>query len=184
MYPSPPHLPPSLFALQGDALLCLSPSWLSRASSSLLVHKAVTFDLGGRTFLSNFNPPRKVTYFLSCDPWADEDMTRETDCPAGGSGTLGRCWRDVLVTRVLLQKANIMCPPTLALLMPPGQMGIEEGRTGGVEVVHLEMGVEEVNSVRNKVESFLESDGLMQSDRVRIVCPAFLGFGVLSVIDP
>ena len=110
-------------------------------------------------------------------------MTRETDCPAGGSGTLGRCWRDVLVTRVLLQKANIMCPPTLALLMPPGQMGIEEGRTGGVEVVHLEMGVEEVNSVRNKVESFLDSDGFMQSDRVRIVCPACLGFG-LSVIDP
>ncbi|XP_067104329.1 carnosine synthase 1-like [Osmerus mordax] len=154
----------------GDALLCLSPSWLSHASSSLLVNKAVTFDLGGRTFLSNFNPPRKVTYFLSCDPWAEEDMTRETDCPAGGSGTLGRCWRDVLVTRVLLQKANIMCPPTLALLMPPGQMGIEEGRTGGVEVVHLEMGVEEVNSVRFKVESFLESDSFMQSDRVVLRC--------------
>ncbi|XP_038867865.1 carnosine synthase 1-like [Salvelinus namaycush] len=154
----------------GDALLCLCPSWLSR-SSSLLVHKAVTFDLGGRTFLSNFNPPRKVTYFLSSDPWAKEEMTRETDCPSGGSGALGQFWGNVLTTRVLLQKAKIHCPPTLALLLPPGQMRLEEGRTGGVEVVHLEMGAEEgMNSVRNKVDSFLESENMRGSERVVLRC--------------
>uniref|UniRef100_A0A4W5L5I2 ATP-grasp domain-containing protein n=1 Tax=Hucho hucho TaxID=62062 RepID=A0A4W5L5I2_9TELE len=152
-----------------DALLCLCPSWLSRSSSSLLVHKAVTFDLGGRTFLSNFNPPRRVTYFLSSDPWAEEEMTRETDCPSGGSGALSRFWGNVLTTRVLLQKAKIHCPPTLALLLPPGQMELEEGKTGGVEVVHLEMGAEEgMNSVRNKVDSFLESENMRGSER--LVC--------------
>ncbi|XP_045064045.1 carnosine synthase 1-like isoform X1 [Coregonus clupeaformis] len=155
----------------GDALLCLSPSWLSHSSPSLLVHKAVTFDLGGRTFLSNFNPPRRVTYFLSCDPWAEEEVTRETDCPSGGSGALGRFWGDVLTTRVLLQKAKIHCPPTLALLLPPGQMGLEEGRTGGVEVVHLEMGAEGgMNSVRNKVDSFLESEDMKGSESVVLRC--------------
>eukprot|EP00063_Salmo_salar_P093161 XP_014067996.1 PREDICTED: carnosine synthase 1-like [Salmo salar] len=155
----------------GDALLCLCPSWLSRSSSSLLVHKAVTFDLGGRTFLSNFNPPRRVTYFLSSDPWAKEEMTRETDCPSGGSGALGQFWGNVLTTRVLLQKAKIHCPPTLALLLPPGQMRLEEGRTGGVEVVHLEMGAEEgMNSVRNKVDTFLESENMRGSERVVLRC--------------
>ncbi|XP_042181755.1 carnosine synthase 1-like [Oncorhynchus tshawytscha] len=154
----------------GDALLCLCPSWLSR-SSSLLVHKAVTFDLGGRTYLSNFNPPRRVTYFLSSDPWAKEEMTRETDCPSGGSGALGQFWGNVLTTRVLLQKAKIHCPPTLALLLPPGQMRLEEGRTGGVEVVHLEMGAEEgMNSVRNKVDTFLESENMRGSERVVLRC--------------
>uniref|UniRef100_A0A673W1Q8 Carnosine synthase 1-like n=1 Tax=Salmo trutta TaxID=8032 RepID=A0A673W1Q8_SALTR len=142
-----------------------------RSSSSLLVHKAVTFDLGGRTFLSNFNPPRRVTYFLSSDPWAKEEMTRETDCPSGGSGALGQFWGNVLTTRVLLQKAKIHCPPTLALLLPPGQMRLEEGRTGGVEVVHLEMGAEEgMNSVRNKVDTFLESENMRGSERVCPVC--------------
>ncbi|KAJ8015335.1 hypothetical protein DPEC_G00025050 [Dallia pectoralis] len=155
----------------GDALLCLSPSWLTRSSSSLLVHKAVMFDLGGRTFLSNFDPPRRVTYFLSCEPWAKGEVSRETDCPSGGSGPLGQFWGDVLNTRVLLQKAKIHCPPTLALLMPPGQMGLGEGRTGGVKVVHLEIGVEEwKNSIQNEVDAFLESEDVGGSERVVLRC--------------
>ncbi|KAL0974050.1 hypothetical protein UPYG_G00214750 [Umbra pygmaea] len=155
----------------GDALLCLSPSWLSRSSSSLLVHKAVVFDLGGRTFLSNFNPPRMVTYFLSCEPWAEGEVSRETDCPSGGSGLLGQFWGDVLNTRVLLQKAKIHCPPTLAFLLPPGQVGLSEGTVGGVKVVHLEMGGEEwKNSIRNEVDAFLDSDRARGAERVVLRC--------------
>ncbi|KAM6953632.1 carnosine synthase 1-like [Aplochiton taeniatus] len=155
----------------GDALLCLSPSWLSRSSSALMVHRAVTFDLGGRTFLSSFNPPRKVTYFLSCDPWVKEEVTRGSDCPMGGSGSLEQFWGDVLSTRVRMNKAKIHCPATLAFLIPAGQTGVEEGKTGGVEVVHLEMGMEDyMNSIKNKVDSFLESEALRRSDRVVLRC--------------
>ncbi|XP_071758193.2 carnosine synthase 1-like [Centroberyx gerrardi] len=155
----------------GDALLCLSPSWLSCSSSSLLVHKAVTFDLGGRTFLTSFNPPRAVTYFLSCDPYSAEEVTREADCPMGTSGSLGKFWGDVLTARFLLQKAKIHTPPTLALLVPSGHTMLEEGTVGVLELVHLGATVkDDLNSIRNKVDSFLESEALRHSDKVVLRC--------------
>ncbi|XP_030223547.1 carnosine synthase 1 isoform X2 [Gadus morhua] len=153
---------------QGDALLCLSPSWLSRSSSSsLLVHKAVTFDLGGRTFISNFSPPRKVTYFLSCDPYSNEEVTFETDCPIGSSGPLGRFWGDVLTSRVLLQKASLNTPPTLALLNPSADTPLEEGVVGAVELVLLGKTLKSnLDLIRNKVFSFLESKAVRHADKV------------------
>ncbi|XP_059918402.1 carnosine synthase 1-like [Gadus macrocephalus] len=153
---------------QGDALLCLSPSWLSRSSSSsLLVHKAVTFDLGGRTFISSFSPPRKVTYFLSCDPYSNEEVTFETDCPIGSSGPLGRFWGDVLTSRVLLQKASLNTPPTLALLNPSADTPLEEGVVGAVELVLLGKTLKSnLDLIRNKVFSFLESKAVRHADKV------------------
>lgn len=164
--------------LPGDALLCFSPSWLSCSSSSLLVHKAVTFDLGGRTFLTSFNPPRVVTYFLSCDPFSAEEVTRGVDCPMGTSGSLGKFWGDVLTSRFLLEKAKIHTPTTLALLMPSGQTNLEEGTMGGLELVHLATTVkDDLNSIRNKVDSFLDSEAMRLSDKV---CPILLSYHFLS----
>ncbi|KAM4621856.1 carnosine synthase 1-like [Polymixia lowei] len=155
----------------GDALLCLSPSWLSCSSSSLMVHKAVTFDLGGRTFLSSFDPPRVVTYFLSCDPYFGEEVTCEADCPMGGSKSLGKFWGDVLTTRVLLQKARIHTPPTLALLVPSGEAILEEGTLGGIELVHLSPAVKNnCDTVKHKVASFLESEAMRHSGKVVLRC--------------
>uniref|UniRef100_A0A667WZH1 ATP-grasp domain-containing protein n=1 Tax=Myripristis murdjan TaxID=586833 RepID=A0A667WZH1_9TELE len=157
--------------LPGDALLCFSPSWLSCSSSSLLVHKAVTFDLGGRTFLTSFNPPRVVTYFLSCDPFSAEEVTRGVDCPMGTSGSLGMFWGDVLTSRFLLEKAKIHTPTTLALLMPSEQTVLEEGTMGGLELVHLATTVkDDLNSIRNKVDSFLDSETMRLSDKVVLRC--------------
>ncbi|XP_061107050.1 carnosine synthase 1-like isoform X2 [Conger conger] len=166
-----PHLSFLLEAGQvspGDSLLCLSPFWVSRDFTSLMVHKAVAFDLGGRTTLLTFSPPRRITYLLTCNPWAGQEVTREVDCPMGGSQELDRFWGDILTTRVLLQKAKINCPPTLALLLPLGQNSMGEGRTGVVEVVLLETeGLQRgTDSVRNKLTTFLESDALRQADRV------------------
>ncbi|XP_056133213.1 carnosine synthase 1-like [Lampris incognitus] len=155
----------------GDALLCLSPSWLSHSSTSLMVHKAVTFDIGGRTYVSSFNPPRRVTYFLSCDPYIEDEVTHEVDCPIGASGSLGRFWGDILTTRVLLQKAKIHTPKTLALLVPSGQMILKEGTTENIEMVHLEKRVKEsLESVRIKVDTFLESEAVRHSDKVTLRC--------------
>ncbi|KAG7275746.1 hypothetical protein CRUP_009849 [Coryphaenoides rupestris] len=155
----------------GDALLCLSPSWLSSSSSSssssLMVHKAVTFDLGGRTFLSIFDPPRKVTYFLSCDPFLNEELSHETDCPIGSSGPLVKLWGDVLTSRALLQKASIHTPPTLALLNPSAGTTLEEGIVGTVELVHLGKALKsDADFIRNKVLSFLDSKAVRSSDKV------------------
>uniref|UniRef100_A0A8C5BH60 ATP-grasp domain-containing protein n=1 Tax=Gadus morhua TaxID=8049 RepID=A0A8C5BH60_GADMO len=105
------------------------------SSSSLLLNKAVTFYLEGRTFL--FSHPRKVTYFLSCDPYSNEEVTRVADCPIASSGPLGRFWGDVLTSRVLLKKASLNTPPTLALLNPSADTPLEEGVVGAVELVLL-----------------------------------------------
>jgi len=132
-----------------------------------MVHKAVTFDLGGRTFLSSFDPPRKVTYFLSCDPFLDEELSRETDCPVGSSGPLVKLWGDVLTSRVLLQKASIHTPPTLALLNPSAGTTLEEGIVGTVELVLLGKALKsDTDSIRNKVLSFLDSKAVRSSDKV------------------
>ncbi|KAJ8371699.1 hypothetical protein AAFF_G00303080 [Aldrovandia affinis] len=152
----------------GDSLLCLSSTWVSRSSSSLVVHRAVTFDLGGRTTLLTFSPPRRVTYLLTCDPWAGQEVTRGIECPMGGSLELGQSWGDTLAVRILLQRAKINCPPTLALLLPPGRKGVEEGRTGVVEVILLDTeGAQRgTASVRNRLTTFLESGVFRQTDRV------------------
>uniref|UniRef100_A0A8C5FK20 ATP-grasp domain-containing protein n=1 Tax=Gadus morhua TaxID=8049 RepID=A0A8C5FK20_GADMO len=78
--------------------------------------------------------PRKVTYFLSCDPYSNEEVTRVADCPIASSGPLGRFWGDVLTSRVLLKKASLNTPPTLALLNPSADTPLEEGVVGAVEL--------------------------------------------------
>ncbi|XP_018610398.1 carnosine synthase 1-like isoform X2 [Scleropages formosus] len=151
----------------GDSLLCLSPSWLSRSASMLLVHTAVAFDLGGHSSLLQFNPPRRVTYFLSCAPFAGEDLTRGTDCPMGGSDKLGQFWGDILTARVLLQREKIKCPATLALLLPPAQRGVEEGHVGDTEVVFLDSETQKgTDFIQNKIHAFLECDALKQAEKV------------------
>ena len=55
----------------GDVMLVMSRSWLSKEKSdrkdglnALFVHKAITFGSDGRSFLDQFEPPRRVTYFM------------------------------------------------------------------------------------------------------------------------
>ncbi|KAM9148562.1 carnosine synthase 1 [Pangshura tecta] len=112
----------------GNMLLCLSPSWLAKVpseqhpgESSLLVSKAVSFELGGCTCLDEFSPPRRVTYFMgSFGPCKEHgqsagELVRDLDCPTGGSGELARLLEDKLLTRQLLdQRAQVGVPPTLA----------------------------------------------------------------------
>ncbi|XP_026517458.1 carnosine synthase 1-like, partial [Terrapene carolina triunguis] len=111
-----------------NMLLCLSPSWLAKVpseqhpgESSLLVSKAVSFELGGRTCLDEFSPPRCVTYFMgSFGPCKEHgqsarELARNLDCPTGGSGELARLLEDKLLTRQLLdQRAQVGVPLTLA----------------------------------------------------------------------
>ena len=68
----------------GDMLLILSRGWMSHKKYdlrdglySLYVHKAVTFESGGRSYLDQFDPPRKVTYFMN---FSHHDAQRERSC--------------------------------------------------------------------------------------------------------
>ncbi|KAK3084557.1 hypothetical protein FSP39_015338 [Pinctada imbricata] len=113
----------------GVMLLILSTSWISKERSrgdpnlfSLFVHKAVTFDTAGRTFLDVFDPPRKVTYFVNffTDGCTDgqrkdgEPIERDLDCPTSDSLNLVQIIDDKVLTRILMAEAGMQYPETLA----------------------------------------------------------------------
>ncbi|MBN3296567.1 CRNS1 synthase, partial [Amia calva] len=164
----------------GDSLLCLSPSWLSRPSSSsspndshLLVHRAVIFDLGGRTHLLTFIPPRRVTYFLPCAPWVEvgpqqQEVIRNLGCPMGGSPELYRFWGDTLNCRKILGREGLLpTPPTLAVVIQEERESKGEGERGlwvlGVGDV-AEKGDEE--RVREELMHFLNMPAIRATGKV------------------
>ena len=53
-------------------MLIMSTSWISKSKSplksglySLYVHKAISFESNGRSYLDTFDPPRRVTYLVN-----------------------------------------------------------------------------------------------------------------------
>ncbi|KAJ7344138.1 hypothetical protein JRQ81_000088 [Phrynocephalus forsythii] len=155
----------------GNMLLCLSPAWLSKVpseshpgESSLLVFKAVTFDLGGRTTLDEFVPPRRVTYFTGCfgpckvQGQSAAELARDLDCPTGGSGELARLLEDKLLTRQLMdQQAGVAVPPTLAFTFKrplPLRSVTKEKRVHMVELSSCE-GQDDL--LQEEITAFLQS---------------------------
>nr|XP_034981652.1 carnosine synthase 1 [Zootoca vivipara]XP_034981663.1 carnosine synthase 1 [Zootoca vivipara] len=169
----------------GNMLLCLSPTWLSKApseshpgESSLLVFKAVTFELGGRTTLEEFAPPRRVTYFTGCfgpckvQGQSAAELARDLDCPTGGSGELARLLEDKLLTRQLMdQQACVAVPPTLAFTFKrpvPLRSVTEEQR---VRMVELSGREGQDNLLQEEIAAFLQS-GAMESYGQVVVKPS------------
>ncbi|MGH0168863.1 UNVERIFIED_CONTAM: hypothetical protein FKN15_055628 [Acipenser sinensis] len=121
---------------RGEVFLCLSPSWMSHSPSplhpglsSLFLHRGVSFELGGRTSLEDFRPPRRVTYLLPVGGEEGQEVTREADCPMGSSLRLAELLGDTLLTRVLLERNQVHCPPTLGLMYRPPRSYQTEGTT-------------------------------------------------------
>eukprot|EP00079_Xenopus_tropicalis_P018183 XP_004919268.3 PREDICTED: carnosine synthase 1 isoform X1 [Xenopus tropicalis] len=146
----------------GNILLCLSPSCFhsrpenSGLPSPLFVRQAVSFDLGGRTFLDNFYPPRRVTYLF----WlGGEQILLEGDieCPMGGSPQLSCFLADTLGIRLLLDSQELPLPPAL-ILTPFYQQGLweplnGEGKTTRMVKLDREEGWEE--KVKKDISEFL-----------------------------
>ncbi|XP_063814592.1 carnosine synthase 1 [Pseudophryne corroboree] len=147
----------------GKILLCLSSSWLCprppnpACSPPLFIRQAVTFDLGGRTFLDTFSPPRRVTY-LSWLGGQQLLLEEKWDCPMGGSPQLSHLLADTLGVRLLLDRKEIPLAPGLLLtsyqLGPWGPHNVETTATRVVELYQKE-GREE--RVRQEISAFLTS---------------------------
>ncbi|XP_006034238.1 carnosine synthase 1 [Alligator sinensis] len=169
----------------GSMLLCLSPCWLSKVpsllrpgESSLLVSKAISFEQGGRTFLEEFSPPRRVTYFTgSFGPCKEHEqsageLARDLDCPTGGSGELARLLEDKLLTRQLLDaRAQVGVPPTLAFTFQRPQLlqGLAAQRS--LHVVELSGKEGQENLVQEEVGAFLQG-GAMEPYSQVVVKPS------------
>ncbi|KAK1150659.1 carnosine synthase 1-like [Acipenser oxyrinchus oxyrinchus] len=145
----------------GDVFLCLSPSWLSRSPSPL--HRASPpcsstgrlLRAGGCTYLEDFRPPRRITYLLPVGREEGQEVTREADCPMGSSPRLAELLGDTLLTRVLLERNRVRCPPTLGLMYRPPRSYQTKGTT--VTAVSLTEREGQGELVQREVLKFLES---------------------------
>ncbi|GAB1301993.1 Carnosine synthase 1 [Apodemus speciosus] len=165
----------------GNMLLCLSPAWLVKAEApgqegeaALLVSKAVSFYPGGLTFLDDFVPPRRATYFLAgLGPESGHgqqaaELARNLTCPTGASSELARLLEDRLLMRWLLsQQGGVAVPATLAFTYrPPGLL--RGGASPGLRLVELSGKEGQETLVKEEVEAFVHSEALGDASQVAV----------------
>ncbi|XP_078515348.1 carnosine synthase 1-like [Lissotriton helveticus] len=161
----------------GNMLLCLSTTWLSKVPSkshpdqcTLLVQKAVTFDLGGRSYLDEFTTPRRVTYFTASFEVPRSEclsglvaLSCDLDCPSGGSDSLAHLLEDKLATRLLLSRAGLAVPTTLAFTY---RRAHEPSRHVRTVVLNQKEGEE--NLLQEEIEDFLQSNSRINVQQVAV----------------
>ncbi|MBV99174.1 Carnosine synthase 1, partial [Eschrichtius robustus] len=166
----------------GNMLLCLSPAWLTKVpapgqpgEAALLVSKAVSFHPGGLTFLDDFVPPRRATYFLAglgLGPgWGREaaELARDLTCPTGASAELARLLEDRLLTRRLLaQQGDVVVPATLAFTYKPPALLRGGDASPGLRLVELNGKEGQETLVKEEVGAFLHSEALGDALQVAV----------------
>ncbi|XP_039696626.1 carnosine synthase 1 isoform X1 [Pteropus medius] len=166
----------------GNMLLCLSPAWLTKVpapgqpgEAALLVSKAVSFHPGGLTFLDDFVPPRRATYFLAGlrpgSGWGREaaELARDLTCPTGASAELARLLEDRLLTRQLLaQQGGVAVPATLAFTYKPPALLQGGDASPGLRLVELSGKEGQETLVKEEVGAFLHSEALGDALQVAI----------------
>lgn len=165
-------------------LLCLSPAWLTKVPAPgqpgeavLLVSKAVSFHPGGLTFLEDFVPPRRATYFLAglgLGPGQGREaaeLARDLTCPTGASAELARLLEDRLLTRRLLaQQGGVAVPATLAFTYKPPALLRGGDASPGVRMVELSGKEGQETLVKEEVGAFLHSGALGDALQVKGSC--------------
>ncbi|XP_035885660.1 carnosine synthase 1 isoform X2 [Phyllostomus discolor] len=155
----------------GNMLLCLSPAWLTKVpapgrpgEAALLVSKAVSFHPGGLTFLDDFVPPRRATYFLAGlgpRPGLGQEaaeLARDLTCPTGASAELARLLEDRLLTRQLLaRRGGVAVPATLAFTYKPPALLRGGEASPGLRLVELSGKEGQETLVKEEVGAFLRS---------------------------
>lgn len=172
-------------------LLCLSPAWLTKVpapgspgEAALLVSKAVSFHPGGLTFLEDFVPPRRATYFLAglgLGPGLGREaaeLARNLACPTGASAELAQLLEDRLLMRCLLaQQGDVAVPATLAFTYKPPALLRGGDASPGLRLVELSGKEGQGALVNEEVGAFLRSEALgdtqqVTSSRSPYGCPA------------
>lgn len=143
----------------------------------MLVSKAVSFHPGGLTFLDEFVPPRRATYFLAglgLGPGRGREaaeLARDLSCPTGASAELARLLEDrLLARRLLAQQGCVPVPATLAFTYKP--LGLLQGgeASPGLRLVELSGKEGQEALVREEVGAFLRSEALGDALQVTDYC--------------
>ncbi|KAM5247010.1 carnosine synthase 1 isoform 1-T2 [Ctenodactylus gundi] len=163
-------------------LLCLSPAWLMKVpapgqlgEAALLVSKAVSFYPGGLTFLDDFVPPRRATYFLAgmeLGPGLGREaaeLARNLTCPTGASAELAQLLEDrLLMRRLLSQQGNVVVPATLAFTYKPPRLLRGGDASPGLRLVELSDKEGQETLVKEEVGAFLHSEVLGDALQVAV----------------
>ncbi|KAK7499711.1 hypothetical protein BaRGS_00009052, partial [Batillaria attramentaria] len=166
----------------GGALLVLTLSWLSREPSShdpnmsaLYVHKAITADGGGQSYLDIFSPPRRATYVVnhltgsitSGRRREGEVMTSwNLDCPLASSIPLSKRVDNKLLSRLACAEIGLPAPVTLGLWLQ-GDM-VEELSERFPSITVLRLPSSEISSdwLEPHVLRFVNSDVMKPYNKV------------------
>jgi carnosine synthase len=120
----------------GTVLTVCSPAWMTKVTETLadgskeahlLVHEALTVSPSGQYYRDTFDPPRRASYFANfltlpatCGVRGDGVPLEENlSCPMSSSSLLEGLINDKLLTRVLLARARVGYPTTLAFPFQP-----------------------------------------------------------------
>ncbi|XP_060084792.1 carnosine synthase 1-like isoform X2 [Ylistrum balloti] len=178
-----------------DMLLVMSTSWLTKVRSkrnpelfSLYVHKAITMDLAGQSFLDTFNPPRRVTYFLNyftracTDGQRSDGETLESnlDCPMSSSLNLVKNVDDKLWTRTLLANINADYPETLAFTYKCN-LRYDTAPGADITVIKLDTKLGTTSLIYEEVQRFLNSKPVLLRDKIVVKPSGVIWHGSLGV---
>lgn len=178
-----------------DMLLVMSSSWVTKVRStrdpelfSLYVHKAITMDLAGQSFLDIFNPPRRVTYLMNYFTRACTDGQRsdgetlesDVDCPMSSSLKLVRNVDDKLWTRTLLANISDAFPETLAFTYKC-QLNYAVSPGTDITVVKLTSKIGMANLIKDEVERFLKTRNVLSRNKIVVKPSGVIWHGSLGV---
>lgn len=174
----------------GAVMFAFSPFWLSRQPSptdptteTLYVHKALTADAGGQTFLDVFTPPRRVTYVVNhtYEYFADDVIGQAgkrltdmgLDTPMSSSMPISLRTDDKLLTRTACAARDVGHPVSLGFWLPGESSPRYPDHHPTIGVVRLPSQDVRAEDVEPDVRKFLDSE-LMRNILKVVVKP----FGV------
>ncbi|OWF52029.1 carnosine synthase 1-like [Mizuhopecten yessoensis] len=178
-----------------DMLLVMSSSWVTKVRStknpelfSLYVHKAITMDVAGQSFLDTFNPPRRVTYFLNyftracTDGQRSDGETLESglDCPMSSSLNLVKNVDDKVWTRTLLANVDADYPETLAFTYKC-RMNYDVASGSDITVIKLDTKTGTSNQIHEQVQRFLNTANVLLRHKVVVKPSGVIWHGSLGV---
>jgi len=178
----------------GDMLLILSTTWLTKEKSvlkngscSLFVHKAITFESAGRTFIDVYNPPRRVTYLINfftrgCTDGARDDgeeLESDLDCPMSSSLTLARMIDDKLWTRIMMSDVGLLFPETLAFTFCSTLPYDTDSPDINIVSLDTKVGVE--NLLLEEIQKFVASPMMQKHEQIVVKPSGIMWHGSVGV---
>lgn len=168
----------------GGAVFALTMGWVTQEPSkhdenrvSVYIHKAISADAGGQTYLDIFTPPRRATYIINhlTTPVTygrrhEGDVLEQwpVDCPKSSSMKLNCRADNKLFTRIVCAEVGVTVPVSLGLWF---QGDVDEAEDLGDQfsfIKVLRLASQDINEdwLEPHVQRFVNSEAMRQYQKV------------------